>query len=134
MTVKRILCEFIKSWFTLVETLYEYEISRKEFHIYKNFNNGDHAILSIDELEKKLHNRKKYLYHYNFKGKTTFGFKGDSIVEASFASTKQNQKLVSSRKSIDHSAMNLINNTVERQPHESCKGQENGVKRCMVKF
>ena len=45
----------------------------------------EHAVIAVEDLVKILDLKKMYLYHYNFVGKTTLGFKGDSIVEASFS-------------------------------------------------
>ena len=73
---------------------------------------GDHAVIAIEDLVKILDLKKKYLYHYNFMGKTTLGFKGDSIVEASFSATKRKSNQISTRKTIEKSAINIVKDTI----------------------
>jgi hypothetical protein len=106
----------IESWFILLETNEEYVLSRSIFNSILNTTKmdlGEHAVISIEDLVRVLDLKKKYLYHYNFVGKTTLGFKGDSIVESSFSSTKRDKKAVSTRKTIDRSAMNMVNQTLQ---------------------
>jgi hypothetical protein len=73
---------------------------------------GDHAVIAVEDLVKILDLKKKYLYHYNFMGKSTLGFKGDSIVEASFSATKRKSNQISTRKTIEKSAINIVKDTI----------------------
>ena len=73
---------------------------------------GEHAVIAVEDSVKILDLKKKYLYHYNFVGKTTLGFKGDSIVEASFSATKRKSNQISTRKTIDKSAINIVKDTI----------------------
>ena len=73
---------------------------------------GEHAVIAVEDLVKILDLKKMYLYHYNFVGKTTLGFKGDSIVEASFSATKRKSNQISTRKTIDKSAINIVKDTI----------------------
>ena len=73
---------------------------------------GDHAVIAIEDLVKILDLKKKYLYHYNFMWKTTLGFKGDSIVEASFPATKRKSNQISTRKTIEKSAINIVKDSI----------------------
>ena len=100
----------------------EYQYSRKSFsHILKSTKKdiGEHAVLAVEDLVKVLDLKKKYLYHYNFVGKTTLGFKGDSIVEASFSATKRNKNKISTRKTIDKSAIHIVTDSVERMKYKN---------------
>ena len=106
---------FITSWFITLETTKEYEISRKIFsHILQSTKKdiGDHAVIAVEDLVKILDLKKKFLYHFNFIGRSTLGFKGDSIVEASFSSTKRKSNQISTRKTIEKSAMNIVKDSI----------------------
>ena len=81
---------------------------------------GNNTIVALETLMKKLDDEQKHLYHHFFMGKSTLGFKGDSIVEASFSSTKASGKIVSTKKTIDKSAMNMINHTMEKNFFTEC--------------
>lgn len=114
----------VQSWFNYIETKKEFEKSVKIFHdrLQKNKKTlGEHAIIEIEKLKSDLIAKSKYLFHYNFIGQTTFGFMGDSIVEASFSSTKSNSNKVSSRKRIDMSAMAMIDHTLEKANVNECR-------------
>ena len=122
-----ILKSFIQSWFTTLETNLEYQYSRELFsHILKSTikDVGEHAVLAVEDLVKILDLKKKYLYHYNFVGKTTLGFKGDSIVEASFSATKRKRNQISTRKTIDKSAMHIVTDSMERTKHKNNQLQQ----------
>ena len=110
-----ILKSFITSWFISLETSLEYKVSREQFsHILRATKKdiGEHAVIAVEDLVKILDLKKMHLYHYNFVGKTTLGFKGDSIVEASFSATKRKSNQISTRKTIDKSAMNMVKDTI----------------------
>jgi hypothetical protein len=111
-----ILKTFITSWFVTLETRFEYKLSREIFSkILRGTKKdiGEHAVIAVEELVRILDPKKRYLYHYNFVGKTTLGFKGDSIVEASFSSTKRKRNQISTRKSIDKFAMFIVKDSVQ---------------------
>ena len=86
---------------------------------------GEHAVIAVEDLVKILDLKKKYLYHFNFVGKTTLGFKSDSIVEASFSSTKRKSNQISTRKTIEKSAINIVKDTINssRIKHNSMQQQ-----------
>ena len=78
----------ISSWFDYVETRLEFDV------LYNNFKKslskyqivlGPHAVMSIEKIVLDLNEKHHFLFHYNFKGKTTFGFLGDSIYESNFS-------------------------------------------------
>ena len=105
----------------------EYQFSRELFsHILKSTKKdiGEHAVIAVEDLVKVLDLKKKYLYHYNFVGKSTLGFKGDSIVEASFSSTKRKRNQISTRKTIDKSAIHIVTDSIERTKYKNNKLQQ----------
>jgi hypothetical protein len=117
----RVLKTFIQSWFTTLESALEYDYSRRIFSIVLQKTKkdlGEHAVIAVEELVKVLDLKKEYLYHYNYVGKSTLGFKSDSIVEASFSATKRKKNLISTRKTIDKSAMNIVHDSIERSSYK----------------
>mmetsp|Transcript_20487 Transcript_20487/g.28813 ORF Transcript_20487/g.28813 Transcript_20487/m.28813 type:complete len:112 (+) Transcript_20487:203-538(+) len=104
-----------------METVDEYFVSYDHFKkILKNSKDilGPHAIKEIETLVTILDLKKKYLFSYNYIGMPTLGFKGNSIVEASFSSTKRSKKVISTRNKIDKSCYNLINHSKEKEKKE----------------
>ena len=71
---------------------------------------GEHAIIEVEGIVSKLVSKKKYLFHYNFVGKCTFGFKGDSICESSFSGLKSNRSksFINGRAPIDSATISMI--------------------------
>ena len=112
----------ISTWFYYVESEKEYEIL---FEHYKtSLDNskhilGEHAVIEVEGIVANLTSKKKYLFHYNFVGKCTFGFKGDSICESSFSSLKSNRtkSFINGRAPIDSATISMIdfNNKSERK-------------------
>ena len=81
----------IASWFDYVESQEEFNTS---YSVYLQDLDkvrdilGEHAVINIEKLVSNLLSKHEYLFHYNVFGRCTFGFKGDSISEASFSSLK----------------------------------------------
>ena len=44
--------------------------------------------MEIETIVKDLNSKHQFLFYYKYVGRCTFGFKGDSICEASFSSLK----------------------------------------------
>ena len=109
----------ISSWFDYVETRSEYEVSHA--HYLQTLNEfrtsiGDHAIMEVEKIVKNITQKEKHLIHYNFRGKCTFGFKGDSICESSFSSLKsqKNKNSINGKTPIHSSAMAMIDLTEKK--------------------
>ena len=108
----------ISSWFDYVESKEEYDMS---YSLYvdkvKNAKDilGEHACMAIEAIVINITSKHEYLFHYNFIGRCTFGFKGDSICESSFSSLKSeaNKSGINSRRTIDMSTMAMIDGTVD---------------------
>ena len=82
---------------------------------------GEHCVIAIEHLIADLISKDQFLFNYNFINKCTLGFKGDSIVESSFSATKRGHTVVSTRRRIDRSAMNMVNHVAERSRRENSK-------------
>ena len=98
----------IYSWFSEIESQEEFELSHKIF--FRNFKLmketlGEHTCIQIEKLCSNLISHSTNLFHYNFKGCSTFGFKDDSIAESSFSVTKRHQFQVNSKYRIDKVGM-----------------------------
>ena len=107
------LFRHISSWFGYVETRKEFEVSYKTY--LKKIENyketiGDHAIIAIEDIIKNILQKEKYLFHYNFIGKSTMGCKGSSSCESSFSSLKKgsNKNSINSNTRIHKSTMSII--------------------------
>ena len=113
-----ILYEFIKDWFVYIETKEEFEVSHKSFlkqFKYSKDEIGEHTCIIVDKLVSALVSKKSKLFHYNFKGKSTLGFKGDSIVESSFNVTKRNYITVNSKCHIDKTGIAIVEQNEEKK-------------------
>ena len=76
------LMTHISTWFDYVETRTEFEISFEEYK--EKLRNakaslGEHTVREIERIVKDLNSKHEFLFHYNYIGRCTFGFKGDSI-------------------------------------------------------
>ena len=78
---------------------------------------GNHAVVAIEGIVGNLLSKKQFLFHYNFVGKCTFGFKGDSISESSFSSLKthKNKSFINGRAPIDSSTISMIDVSVRKE-------------------
>ena len=106
-----LLFAFIQSWFQTIESIQEFNISQAQFNKILKINRevlGEHTSIVVERLLSNLLSKGKYLFHYHFLNRCTFGFTGDSIVEASFSSTKRNHITVNSKKTIDFAGMGII--------------------------
>ena len=106
-----ILFAFIKSWFQQIESIDEFNISLAQFNKILKINRevlGEHTSIVVERFLSNLLSKEKYLFHYNFINRCTFGFTGDSIVEASFSALKRSHIAVNSKKTIDFAGMGII--------------------------
>ena len=122
-TLKR-LQTIVSSWFVDLETKPEFIKSQQFFNnLLKERKHilGEHCVIAIEHLIADLISKDQFLFNYNFINKCTLGFKGDSIVESSFSATKRGHTVVSTRRRIDRSAMNMVNHVAERSRRENSK-------------
>ena len=110
--VKHILStlrHWVHSWFTYCETYQEFCVSKDQFDLYLKINrNLFQSKVCNDNIDRLIGILMKYehrLFHYHFIHKTTFGFIGDSIVEACNQSLKKGFHSVNSHMNIDTSAL-----------------------------
>ena len=136
-----VLYQFIKDWFVYIESKEEFEVSHKSFlNQFKSTRDkiGEHTCIIVDKLVSTLLSKNTRLFHYNFKGKSTLGFKGDSIVESSFNVTKRNNITVNSRSHIDKTGIAIVEQNEEKKNRlnsDQCTiaGKRVMWSRCMVK-
>ena len=108
------LMSHISSWFDYVESRAEYEILYTFFLkslAASKATIGEHATIAIETIVADLNSKHKFLYHYNYIGRCTFGFKGDSVCESSFSSlkSKANKNCIHGSAPIHSSVMAMIN-------------------------
>ena len=113
------LMTHISTWFDYVETRTEFEISFEEYK--KKLRNakaslGEHTVMEIETIVKDLNSKHEFLFHYNYIGRCTFGFKGDSICEASFSSLKckANKNAIHGNAPIHSSTMAMLKVTEKK--------------------
>ena len=113
-----ILYQYIKGWFVYIESKKEFDVCYASFlQRFESFKTsiGEHTCIIIDNMVSNLISKSSKLFHYNFIGKSTLGFKGDSIVESSFGVTKRNFRSVNSRCHIDKTGIAIVEQNEEKK-------------------
>ena len=90
--------------FDYVETKEEMTCSMNHFHTYynkiKSSLKSEYVTQAIEKIVISVQNKLQYVAHYNFMRVSTFGFLGDSIVEAASSGMKSGSVRVATNMNI----------------------------------
>jgi len=108
---------WIKSWFDQVEKVSEFKKSlnllQRYISVHEN-DMGDILVGALQEIIDRIVGRISYCGNHYFLENTTFGYKGDSIVESMNSSMKYGAIPIDSRMGVDRSAFTQMNMAIRQ--------------------